>query len=202
VTDDILKVNERWSTCVVEGKGYDCSTGGLVSDLLILLKHANEPTEIFKAPKKGRRTSFYLSSKRRRRGTLTPPIVSYTRKRIFLFLNYTCIVATDARRRCGLYVVQLMLAMSIASDKAVATLRATSGLIEEVVQCSSYAPSERFRRKWIRKPLDFFGRKIPGLKKSQTTHTNGWIPSGLRGKMQENANKLLAGAKVVFFWSR
>ncbi|KAL7518065.1 hypothetical protein ACHAWX_002922 [Stephanocyclus meneghinianus] len=165
VTDDILKVNEQWSTCVVEGKGYDCSSGGLVSDLLILLKHANDPTEIFKAPKKGRRTSFYLSSKRRRR---------------------------DARRRCGLYVVQLMLAMAIASDKAVATLRSTSGLIEEVVQCSSYDPSERFRRKWIRKPLDFFRRKIAGLKKSQTTHTDGWIPSGLRGKMQENANKLLA----------
>lgn len=83
VTDDILKVNEQWSTCVVEGKGYDCSSGGLVSDLLILLKHANDPTEIFKAPKKGRRTSFYLSSKRRRRGTLTPTIVSHTRKRFF-----------------------------------------------------------------------------------------------------------------------
>eukprot|EP00804_Cyclotella_cryptica_P010208 CCRYP_013828-RA/>CCRYP_013828-RA protein AED:0.12 eAED:0.12 QI:366/1/1/1/1/1/12/339/913 len=165
VTDDMLKVNEQWSTCVVEGKGYDCSSGGLVSDLLILLKHANEPTELFMAPKKGRRTSFYLSNKRRRR---------------------------DARRRCGLYVVQLMLAMAIASDKAVATLRSTSGLIEEVVQCSSYAPSECFRRKWIRKPLNLLGRKIPGLKKSQPTHSNGWIPSGLRGKMQENANKLLA----------
>lgn len=95
-----------------------------------------------------------------------------------------------------------MLAMAIASDKAVATLRSTSGLIEEVVQCSSYDPSERFRRKWIRKPLDFFRRKIAGLKKSQTTHTDGWIPSGLRGKMQENANKLLAGADIVFSMSR
>lgn len=71
VTDDILKVNEQWSTCVVEGEGYDCSSGGLVSDLLILLKHANEPTELFmKAPKGrgSRRSSFSLSSKRRRRG--------------------------------------------------------------------------------------------------------------------------------------
>jgi hypothetical protein len=71
VTDDILKVNEQWSTCVVEGEGYDCSSGGLVSDLLILLKHANnEPAELFsKASRgRGRRSSFSLSSKRRRRG--------------------------------------------------------------------------------------------------------------------------------------
>lgn len=97
----------------------------------------------------------------------------------------------DARRRCGLYVIQLMLAMAIASDKAVATLRSTSGLIEEVVQCSSYAPSERFKRKWIRKPLEFVSNKLPRLRKSRRD-TDGWIPSGIRGSMQENSNKLLA----------
>lgn len=80
VTDDILKVNEQWSTCVIEGKGYDCSSGGLVSDLLILLKHANEPTELFyKAPKGrgSRRPSFSLSNKRRRRGTLVSDFSYY-----------------------------------------------------------------------------------------------------------------------------
>ena len=86
-----------------------------------------------------------------------------------------------------------MLSMAVASDKPVATLRSTSGVIEEVVQCSSYAPSERFKRKWLRKPLDFFAKRIPGIKKTQRD-ANGWIPSGLRGKVQENANKLLAGA--------
>jgi calcium-independent phospholipase A2-gamma len=166
VTDDILKVNEQWSTCVIEGEGHDCSSGGLVSDLLILLKHANEPTELFsKSPKRGSgRSSFSLSSKRRRR---------------------------DARRRCGMYVVQLMLSMAMASDKAVATLRSTSGLIEEIVQCSSYAPSERFKRKWIRKPLEFVENKLPGLKRNRR-RKDGWIPSGVRGSLQENANKLLA----------
>jgi hypothetical protein len=70
VTDDILKVNEQWSTCVVEGERYDCSSGGLVSDLLILLKHANEPNAELKLFSKGpmRSRSFSLSSKRRRRG--------------------------------------------------------------------------------------------------------------------------------------
>ncbi len=72
VTDDILKVNSRWSTCVVEGAGYDCSSGGLVSDLLILLKHANEAEAFYQAPKKGgrrsRRASFGLGHRRQRRG--------------------------------------------------------------------------------------------------------------------------------------
>jgi hypothetical protein len=85
-----------------------------------------------------------------------------------------------------------MLAMAVASDKAVATLRSTSGLIEEVVQCSSYAPVERFKRRWVRKPLEFIGNKIPGLKRSRRD-SDGWIPSGVRGSLQENANKLLAG---------
>lgn len=72
VTDDILKVNEQWSTCVVEGNGYDCSSGGLISDLLILLKHANEAESFYKVPRKGRpgsrRASFSLSTRKRRRG--------------------------------------------------------------------------------------------------------------------------------------
>ena len=71
MTDDILKVNSRWSTCVVEGAGYDCSSGGLVSDLLILLIHANEAEAFYHAPKKGRRrANFSLSNRRQRRGKL------------------------------------------------------------------------------------------------------------------------------------
>jgi len=160
VTDDILKVNAQWSTCVIDKKmGYDCSSGGLISDLLILLKHANEAEAFYKAPKGKRRATFSLSSRRRRR---------------------------DARRRCGLYVVQLLLAMVVASDEAAATLRSTSGLIETVVECSSYAPVEQFKRKWIRKPANFLARKILNRSKSV------WITSGLTGKVQESANKLLA----------
>jgi hypothetical protein len=95
-------------------------------------------------------------------------------------------LCSDARRRCGLYVVQLMLAMVVASDRAVTTLRSTSGLIEEVLECSSYAPSERFKRKWIRKPLGFIKERIPSLAKTQM-NTNL-----LRSRLQEDANKLLA----------
>ena len=72
VTDDILRVNAQWSTCVVEGNGFDCSSGGLMSDLLTLLKHANEDKAFYKVPRKGkrgsRRASFSLSNRKQRRG--------------------------------------------------------------------------------------------------------------------------------------
>jgi hypothetical protein len=73
VTDDILRVNSQWSTCVVEGAGYDCSSGGLISDLLILLKHANEVEAFYQTTTKGGkratlRANFSLSTRRQRRG--------------------------------------------------------------------------------------------------------------------------------------
>lgn len=167
VTDDILRVNAQWSTCVVEGNGFDCSSGGLMSDLLTLLKHANEDKAFYKVPRKGkrgsRRASFSLSNRKQRR---------------------------DARRRCGLYVVQLMLAMVVASDEAVTTLRSTSGLIEAVVECSSFARSQRIKRKFLRKPLGFIKRVLPGGKLRQ--QKNSWVEPGLTGQVQQNANKLLA----------
>jgi len=164
VTDDLLRVDTEWSTCVIEGDGYDCSSGGLISDLLILLKHANEA----KAPRvgrKGRRASFSLSNRRQRR---------------------------DARRRCGLYVVQLLLAMVVASDEAVTRLRSTAGLIEAVKECSSYAPAHRFKRKWIRKPISFAKRILPGRREKTQPNMNSWLEPGLSGTIQQNANKLLA----------
>lgn len=86
VTDDILRVNSQWSTCVVEGSGYDCSSGGLISDLLILLKHANEAeSAIYKAPRRGkRRASFSLSSRRKRKGKLGLTMLS-----VRCFLNHS-----------------------------------------------------------------------------------------------------------------
>mmetsp|Transcript_4552 Transcript_4552/g.9444 ORF Transcript_4552/g.9444 Transcript_4552/m.9444 type:complete len:938 (+) Transcript_4552:164-2977(+) len=169
VTDDILRVNEQWSTCVVEGEGYDCYSGGLISDLLILLRHANEAE------------SFYNSRGNDRKGLRGSRRSSRTDRK----------GRQEARRRCGLYVVQLLLAMVVASDKAAETLRATSGLIEAVEECSSYAPSERFKRKWVRKPLNFIGRKL-GLRKTPL-RKDDWLKPGLKGQVQQNANKLLAG---------
>jgi len=154
----------------------------LISDLLILLKHANEAGGFYKASRRSRkmrkggrrrRASFSLSDLRQRR---------------------------DARRRCGLYVVQLMLAMTVASDRAVSTLRSTSGLIEAVVECSSYSGAQQFKRKWIRKPLGFVKRIMPGSSRKGNTDNNqqqqpnkdSWVEPGLTGQVQKNSNMLLA----------
>lgn len=51
--------------------------------------------------------------------------------------------------RCQLYVTQLLLAMTVASDSAVDALRSTQGLKEAVLKGSSYAPREKTRR-WLR----------------------------------------------------
>eukprot|EP00574_Skeletonema_japonicum_P001739 CAMPEP_0201738156 /NCGR_PEP_ID=MMETSP0593-20130828/44245_1 /ASSEMBLY_ACC=CAM_ASM_000672 /TAXON_ID=267983 /ORGANISM="Skeletonema japonicum, Strain CCMP2506" /LENGTH=713 /DNA_ID=CAMNT_0048232287 /DNA_START=41 /DNA_END=2182 /DNA_ORIENTATION=- len=171
VTDDILRVNEQWSTCVVEGEGFNCYSGGLISDLLILLRHANEAE------------SFYNGRGDERKGLL--------RRRRSSFSRTDRKGRQEARRRCGLYVVQLLLAMVVASDRAVETLRATSGLIEAVEACSSYAQSERFKRKWVRKPLNFFRRKLG--KRKTPLQNDEWLKPGLQGQVQQNANKLLAG---------
>jgi hypothetical protein len=169
VTDDILKVDSQWSTCVVQqGSGFDCSSGGLISDLLTLLKHANEAEAFYKAPLRAnrgsRRASFSIRKRRQRR---------------------------DARQRCGLYVIQLLLSMAVASDEAVSKLRSTSGLIEEVVECSSFAPSERFKRKWVRKPVRAVKRMFRGRRK-EVLKKDYWVEPGLTGKVQQNSNKLLA----------
>ena len=84
-----------------------------------------------------------------------------------------------------------MLAMVVASDQAVTQLRSTSGVIEAVVECSSYASTEQFKRKWIRKPLGFIKRIMPGRRKNQP-NKDSWVEPGLTGQVQQNANKLLA----------
>ena len=46
---------------------------------------------------------------------------------------------TEVSKLCRLYVIQMCLAMALASDAAVFTLRATPGLVDSIVKCSSYA---------------------------------------------------------------
>lgn len=71
-------------------------------------------------------------------------------------------------------------------------MRSTSGLIEAVVECSSYAPAVKFKRRWIRKPLSVVRRIIPGGWKENQTKKDSWLEPGLTGQVQQNANKLLA----------
>ncbi len=45
----------------------------------------------------------------------------------------------ETAKLCRLYSIQMFLAMALASDAAVYTLRATPGLVDSIVKCSSYA---------------------------------------------------------------
>merc|ERR1712078_961982 len=64
----------------------------------------------------------------------------------------------DARLRSKLYVTQLLLAMTCASDAAVEAIRSTDGLKDVLHKHSSYAQKER-RRRWMRYP----GEKIKSM---------------------------------------
>jgi hypothetical protein len=109
----------------------------------------------------------------------------------------------EARRRCKLYVLQLLEAMADASDDAIHSIRSTPGLIDAVLASSSYARIEKTRR-WLRYPgklikmwsrrdsknndgalEDFAGRSRPFIEAAA-------ISRDLRGQVQEKANLVLA----------
>ena len=101
------------------------------------------------------------------------------------------------RQRCGLYVAQLLLAMSFASDKAVDRMRATSGFTDTVLSCSSYARKERVRRRWIRYPIEIMKRRLKSKKDEETIEedpflTAASVSQGLQGQIQGTSNQLLA----------
>ncbi len=109
----------------------------------------------------------------------------------------------DARRRCKLYVLQLLEAMSDASDDAIHSIRSTPGLADAVLASSSYARIEKTRR-WLRYP----GKLIKMWSRRDSRNDDGAVediagrsrpfieaaalPSDLRGQVQEKANLVLA----------
>lgn len=102
-----------------------------------------------------------------------------------------------ARRRCGLYVTQLLLEMAFASDKAVETFRATPGLTDAVLACSSYAQAERLRRRWIRYPIEavkqYLSSKVNNVENEESPFlAAASVNSGISGIIQGSANQLLA----------
>jgi Patatin-like phospholipase len=123
ITDSILRANAAWN-------------GGVMQDFQTLLKYSSEYTaekNKVRPPSKGTRT----------RNTLTA--LDTTR---FLVRRR---LRRDARFRCKLYVTQLLLAMTVASDDAVTAIRDTDGLSDTILGCSSFALKEQTRR-WVRYP--------------------------------------------------
>jgi len=170
VTDSILRTNAAWSISVKQKNGQTTLDGGLVSNLETILRFSQED-------------HFYKSGSRTLRNRGVQRIGNRKQKR-------------DARKRCGLYVTQLLLGMAFASDEAVQTFRATEGLTESVLACSSYAPAERLRRRWIRYPIEVIKR----FASSGSEMVGGESPflaaasvdSGLSGQIKGASNQLLA----------
>jgi hypothetical protein len=116
----------------------------------------------------------------------------------------------EARLQCKLYVTQLLLAMTCASDSAVDAMRSTEGLKDVLLINSSYARKER-RRRWLRYPGEklksvwLAKRKIrqkfsskssvtqkPKKKRRQPFIEAASLKNNLNGRIQGTANQVLA----------
>ena len=116
----------------------------------------------------------------------------------------------EARLRCKLYVTQLLLAMTCASDSAVDAIRSTEGLKDVLLVHSSYARKER-RRRWLRYPGEklksmmltrrkirqrfsstSFDTKQPKKKRRQPFIEAASLQNNLNGRIKGTANQVLA----------
>jgi len=172
--ESLVDVDANKQTSKVS-KGATLS-GGLISDLATLLKHSSEVDIMYK---RGPKRSENL------RGRGLDMLSRLRQKRV-------------ARKRCGLYVVQLLLAMSFVSDKAVDRMRATSSLTETVLSCSSYAKRERLLRRWIKYPIEVARRRLKPTTEEESSNsedpflTAATVSRGLTGEIQGASNQLLA----------
>lgn len=99
----------------------------------------------------------------------------------------------ESRRRYKLYVLQLLLAMAIASDDAIDTFRSTPELKDAVLGVSSYAFTQKTRR-WLRYPGELwkYFNKRKNETKSRPFIEAASVRDGLSGQVQGTANQLLA----------
>jgi hypothetical protein len=100
------------------------------------------------------------------------------------------------RETMQLYVAQLLLAISLASDDAVHAIRETSGLKDAVLRCSSFATKER-RRRWLRYPKEVVLWLWKSRRKSAKKLRRPFVEAGsigydLNGQVQRTANQVLA----------
>lgn len=131
ITDSILRANAAWD-------------GGVLQDFRTLLRHSSDYTA---EKNKSESPSKIMSQKKGAKARNTLTALDTTR---FLLRRR---LRRDARFRCKLYVTQLLLAMTVASDDAVTAIRETEGLSDTILGCSSFALKEQTRR-WIRYPVE------------------------------------------------
>jgi hypothetical protein len=204
ITDCLLRAN---TACAREGKS-------LMDDFCTLLKYAHDNTEYdYKRSRFWRRkkAKWTISGWKKRRGECGVSLISkyntyYLNLPCLAFANLQFIISsTEARYRCQLYVMQLLLATTVASDSAVTALRSTKGLKDVVLKCSSYDRKEQTRR-WLRYPGEVVKQKLSIRKKKKNgdespqddeRRTTPFIEaasprSDIIGKVQGTANQILA----------
>lgn len=99
-----------------------------------------------------------------------------------------------------MYILQLLLGLTLASDEAVEALQGTPDLISTVKSYSSYAVNEKLKRRWINHPYEvfrrLFDRRLDERKKhSQAEYGLTSAPrmqQSITGQLQATSNKLLA----------
>ena len=112
------------------------------------------------------------------------------------FPHYFC--SLDARKKCILYINQLLLGMAFASDKAIHSFRSTEGLIDTILLSSSYTSEQKLRGRWLRYPFEKFKRVKDAVLKKEIQEAKqafleaAKVQGGLKGKIQTTSNKLLA----------
>jgi calcium-independent phospholipase A2-gamma len=153
--------------------------GGLMEDFRTILQYAREYTAAEeKVP--ARKERFLLRRRNRR----------------------------ETRLRSKLYVTQLLLAMTVASDDAVTAIRSNKGLTDVILSCSSYAMKEQTRR-WLRYPGELI--KWLWLKRSHKDDAGSTerlgrpfiraaiVANDLNGQVQRTSNQILAAIGYNFW---
>ena len=203
VTDGILRADCVWANkSKISGRGDQTLSGGVLSDLVIILKHSYEADNVYKQLDVTSNTMEKIRSRSRIRDDRNSRNQLKGKNKCVLIdcfsqdrsISHGCYIfnfTVANRQRCALYVVQLLLAMSFASDKAVDRLRATDGFTDAVLSCSSYAHKERLRRRWIKYPMEVIKRKLKSGKSNNENAEDPFlaaasIAGGLSGKIQVN----------------
>ncbi|OEU16469.1 FabD/lysophospholipase-like protein [Fragilariopsis cylindrus CCMP1102] len=110
---------------------------------------------------------------------------AYTNKGEYTLMEDLCTILRHADD-FKLYVTQLLLAMTCASDCAVDAIRSTEGLQDVLLVYSSYVRKER-RRRWMRYP----GELIKSTRRQPFIEAAS-LKNDLNGRIQGTANQVLA----------
>jgi hypothetical protein len=100
----------------------------------------------------------------------------------------------EAIQRNQLYVLQLLLAMAVASDVAVDVLRDTEGLKDVILYQSSFALPQRTKR-WLRYPGELWKsvrRSNQQVRRSRPFIEAASVTDDLKGNVRGTANQVLA----------